>query len=254
MISYSIEFWRLSLVLVTFVFPWLILRWLGLTMGKTIVLAVVRMVLQLLAVGIYLRYLFLWDHWALNIAWILVMILATNQNIIKRANLLQKEYFLILLPAYLVTILLALGTAVWVIPWSFLMKAQYLIPLLGMIMGNLLRSNISGLQTFQRDLLTRQGEMDFMQACGASPFQTVRPLLRDAMDVALSPQIAMLGTMGLVSIPGMMTGQILGGVSPWEAARYQILVMVLVFLTSTSSSFLSLLLFWRRRKFVENGF
>jgi putative ABC transport system permease protein len=81
---------------------------------------------------------------------------------------------------------------------------------------------------------------------GATRREAIRPFVREACKAAFGPQLATVSTMGLVSLPGMMTGQILGGSSPAVAIKYQLMIMVAIFLTSSLSSFLAVMVSTRK--------
>jgi putative ABC transport system permease protein len=120
-------------------------------------------------------------------------------------------------------------------------SARYLIPIGGMIMGNMLRGNIVSLDRFYHSLTQREEEYMYYISLGASRAEALRPFIREAMRPALSPYLATVATMGLVSLPGMMTGQILGGASPSVAIQYQMMIMIAIFVASTISTFLGIL-------------
>lgn len=75
---------------------------------------------------------------------------------------------------------------------------------------------------------------------GTSRWEAVEPYLREAVRASINPTVAGMATMGLVSLPGMMTGQILGGGEPWVAVKYQIAIMLCIFTSTTLTAILSL--------------
>ena len=75
---------------------------------------------------------------------------------------------------------------------------------------------------------------------GAARWEAVRPYFREAVKAAINPTIASMATMGLVSLPGMMTGQILGGSEPWLAVKHQIAIMICIFTSTTIASIINL--------------
>lgn len=75
---------------------------------------------------------------------------------------------------------------------------------------------------------------------GASRGEAVQPFLREAVKAAINPTVAGMATMGLVSLPGMMTGQILGGADPWVAVKYQIAIMLCIFTSTALAALLNL--------------
>ena len=119
----------------------------------------------------------------------------------------------------------ALLTALRPNPWY---DPRYAIPLLGMILGNCMTGIALGLDTLTTSLMIRRASVEAQLMLGATRWAAAAPVTRDALRSALMPTINSMAATGLVSLPGMMTGQILSGVTPVEAVKYQILVMFLI--------------------------
>ncbi len=128
------------------------------------------------------------------------------------------------LSATLVTAL-ALTTALKPDPWY---APHYAIPLLGMILGNTMTGVALGLNVLTSGAVAGRGAIEAQLMLGAPRFQALAPLVRKSLRTALMPIINTMAATGVVSLPGMMTGQILGGVPPEEAVKYQILILSLV--------------------------
>lgn len=207
------------------------------------VTASVRMVLQLLFVGYYLEYLFEYDNPWINAAWVLVMITVADFATIDRSELSRKT--ITLLPGFIAT-LLGIGIIVLfflevVIQLPTFLAAQYTIPITGMVLGNCLRSNVIGINAFYHSLKEQQERYQFYLACGSSRTEALNPFIGDALKKSANPMLASMATIGLVSLPGMMTGQILSGSSPLIAIKYQIMIMLAIFSGSIVSVFLSII-------------
>ncbi len=108
-------------------------------------------------------------------------------------------------------------------PWY---QTRYLIPLAGMLLGNCLTGNILVLERFYSAVGERYEQFMGDLLLGASLYEALQPFIRNALQAALSPIVATLTTLGVVALPGMMTGQILGGAEPVEAVIYQIMIML----------------------------
>ena len=113
------------------------------------------------------------------------------------------------------------GTEKWYQP-------QYAIPLLGMVLGNILNGITLGLNTFTEALVTRRDYVEPMLSAGATRWEAAREPLRDAMTTGMTPIINAMMIVGLVSLPGMMTGQLVSGMEPLHAVKYQIVIMFLI--------------------------
>jgi putative ABC transport system permease protein len=118
--------------------------------------------------------------------------------------------------------------------------AQYVIPLAGMILGNCLRADIIGLNNFYQSIHTNEKAYHQSLTYGAALAEAVSPFFRDALRSALAPTIASMATIGLVSLPGMMTGVILAGADPFTAIKYQIAIMIAIFSGTAVTVFLAI--------------
>ena len=110
-----------------------------------------------------------------------------------------------------------------------------------MVLGNILRGNIISLERFYDSLLKRQDEYIYYISLGATLKEAIQPFMAEAVKAAINPFIATVATMGLVSLPGMMTGQILGGATPVVAIQYQVVILVAILIISVVSTFLVIL-------------
>jgi putative ABC transport system permease protein len=220
--------------------PILILLYLKIKLVRSVVVSIARMVVQLGFVAVYLEYIFKINNPLVNMLWILIMILAANQAIIRQSGLKFRIFFLSTMPAYLISVVFIFCTFFILFDLQTVFSARYMIPLGGMILGNILRGNIVSLDRFFHSLSRRQDEYIYYIALGASVKEALKPFMGEALQASLSPYIATVATMGLVSLPGMMTGQILGGASPLVAIQYQIMIMTAIFVTSALSALLVL--------------
>ncbi len=221
--------------------PLLLLWAVGLKLSRDILISLLRMSVQLGLVGIYLKTLFDLNDPALNGLWVLVMLVVADFSILKRAGLNKRYFFLTTFVAILLgTISVTLYLVVLVIQPPHFYDARYLVPLAGMVLGNCLQGNVIALERFYSSLQKNEPEYLTFLLLGATRWEAVRPYYLEAVKAALSPTIASMSTMGLVSLPGMMTGQILGGSEPWLAVKYQIAIMICIFTSTTTACLLNL--------------
>jgi len=221
--------------------PLLISQHYQLKIGKEALISVSRMTLQLLMVGIYLQYLFQLNSLVINTLWLVIMTLIGASAIITKAKL-PKRTLLVPVTMALATALfpmLAVISLVVIQPQPFY-STQYLIPLAGMLLGNSMSGNIVALQNFFTAIEERKNEYEAAISLGASPSYATLPFVQDAIRRSLAPTLATMSTTGLVTLPGMMTGQILGGASPIVAIKYQIMIMVAILVMMSVSVTLSL--------------
>lgn len=210
--------------------PLALLLWLHLPLMSKTLIAVVRMTVQLLFVGFYLEVLFEAKSPALTTLWVLVMIAVADGSILRACGLKLRSFAL---PVF---VSLVLGTAVPLLIFVGLLlkrpdilEPRYAIPIAGMILGNCLRADIVGIRSFYTSLRDTRKRYETRLAFGATFREAIAPYLADACESALAPTIASMATIGLVALPGMMTGVILGGTDPAVAIKYQIAIMLAIF-------------------------
>jgi putative ABC transport system permease protein len=203
----------------------------GFGLGKSILVAALRTTVQLLLIGLVLKALFanadLW--WVMGIA--LVMLLAAGGEVMTRQ---RRRFagawgygvgiFSVFLSSFTVS-LLALTVMVNPQPWY---EPRYAIPLLGMIMGNSMTGVAVGLDSFTSLAWQQRGVIEARLMLGHDWRAAIADIYRESVHRGLIPIINAMATAGIVSLPGMMTGQILAGNPPMEAVKYQILIMFLL--------------------------
>ncbi|GGC61207.1 ABC transporter permease [Undibacterium terreum] len=204
---------------------------LGLRLHKQVLLAAVRMVVQLLLVGFVLRIVFSLSSPAMTLAIVMLMILAAAREVAGRPS--QRLYgwanfrigAIVVGVSGMATVLLALLTAIRPEPWY---DPRYAIPLMGIVLGSVLNSASLGLDVFFSGIVKGRSEIEGRLALGATRSQALAPLMRDAIRKGLIPIINQMSAAGIITLPGIMTGQILAGMDPVEAVKYQILLMFLL--------------------------
>lgn len=232
---------RMALLYGLCLLPWSLLWLIGAQLSRDIATGIVRMTLQLGLVGFYIKTLFTLNNPWLNAAWILVMLIVADFSILRRAGLKTRYLALSCFTAVAVSILLSTAyLVVMVIQPTHFYDARYIVPLAGMILGNCMQGNVIALERFFSTVRKNQNEYTTYLLLGASRWEALLPYFRQAVKAALNPSIANMATMGLVSLPGMMTGQILGGSDPWVAVKYQIAIMICIFTSSTLATILNL--------------
>ena len=202
----------------------------GIRREKQILIASTRMTVQLTLMGYVLMFVFDNPSWWLTSLMVTIMITFAIYNSIKRVKTtMSKELKGIIA---LSMICGALGTAVFFIivvlqatPWF---NPQYFIPIAGMIVGNSMTGISLGANKLCNDIEYKRVEIENSLMLGASPLVATREIVNNAFDSAILPTMNNMLTMGIVSLPGMMTGQILSGTFPLTAIKYQIGIMLAI--------------------------
>lgn len=225
----------------------------GLT--RTTIGAIARMFVQLYLVGLYLEFLFAYNHWYVNFLWGLVMVMIATATAVQRIRLRPSVLALPLGIAFLSTSLLIafyfLGLVLGYagdrsVDIEELFTARYFIPIFGLLLGNMLGVCVVALSSFFDSLHREQQLYYYLLGNGATVTEATTPFLRTAIVKAFNPCIANMSVMGLVAMPGTMIGQILGGSSPALAIRYQMMIVVITFVASMLSLIITVVLAQRR--------
>jgi putative ABC transport system permease protein len=128
-------------------------------------------------------------------------------------------------------------------PWY---EPQYAIPILGMILGNTLTGVSLAIERMTEELTARRDRVEMALALGATRWEAARGPARQAARAGMIPTLNQMAVVGVVSLPGMMTGQVLAGQSPLQAVRYQIVIMFLIAAASALGTVGAVLLTYRR--------
>lgn len=244
----DISYLGLGLGLILLLYPILIFAHLKLKLSRQLFISIGRMILQLSLVGIWLEFLFNQKLWWLTLLWMLVMISTAIFTIKGRLKFQRK----ILLPV-ITTALFVSG--VIIMPWVLIMivrpqplyDPKYVIPIYGMILGNSMNSCALALERFESSLADNWQAYFTRISLGANLWEAALPAFRRAMHAALLPQLLSVASMGLVSLPGMMTGQILGGASPLVAIKYQMMIMFAIFSAVSITDYVAIRLYIVKR-------
>ena len=210
-------------------------------------LASLRTVVQLLLIGYVLRWVFDIEAW-----WAISLVAACMIGLAARAASAQPMRrvrgmawlaFATLVASSLLTTCAVTGV---VIGAEYGFTPQYFIPLLGMALGNSLTGVSLCLDQILESLALRRAEVEMHLAHGATSWEAARDPIADAVRRGMIPIINSMMVVGIVSLPGMMTGQILAGADPLEAVKYQIMIMFMVAAATSGGCILIALLMYKR--------
>lgn len=205
---------------------------LNVKMNKRIIISVTRMIIQLSLVGVYLQYIFDLNNNFLNVIYIIIMMLVASISITNSTKLKKRKlYFPIFISMALPNLFMVLFFNKMVINLNNIFDARYIITIGGMLLGNVLSGDIVGINSFFKDIDENKNVINFDLALGATQIQSIKPYVKNALTASITPTVSSMATIGLVALPGMMTGQILGGSVPLEAIMYQIAIMIAIYVT-----------------------
>ena len=216
---------------------------LGLGLEKRVFWAAGRMVVQLSLLGLVLHQIFALSSPFYVLLLATVMTLVAGYSAVTRVehrynNILLSSIIAVWASSWLVTSI----TILMIIkpqPWH---SPQVLIPILGMVLGNSLTGISLGVDRFLPELKSRRDEIEMQLALGATRWESCRDVFASASRTAMIPILNTMSVAGIVSIPGMMTGQLLAGAPPIQAVKYQIMIMFVIAAAIAIGVFIALLM------------
>ena len=223
----------LSLTLIFVFIPLLLSKTLKLGLEKDTILATIRSIIQLLAVGYILKFVFDAQSYMYIFLMVALMIVVATLNARKKGKGIKGitwKIALTLIVIEFVTQGVLLGFNI--VPAT----AQYIIPISGMMIGNSMVLSILFLNRFTAEITSHQNEIELILSLGGTPKQAIHRQLINAVKASMIPTIESQKTIGLVQLPGMMSGQIIGGADPIQAVQFQLLIIFALLTTATLSS------------------
>lgn len=245
-------FFQLSLTLIFVLIPIVLSKTFRLGLEKDVLIATIRSIIQLLAVGYVLQFVFDSESYFYIFLMIFLIITAAVHNARKKGVMIKGiTWKLILTYCFIEVLTQGVLISLKIIPAT----AQYMIPISGMIIGNAMVLSILFLNRFTAEIENRTGEVELFLSLGSTPKQAIHRQLMTSIRASTIPTIESQKTIGLVQLPGMMSGQIIAGADPVQAVMFQLLILFMLLssavITSTILGFLSYpTMFNERMQFV----
>jgi putative ABC transport system permease protein len=216
--------------------------YLKLKLLKTILISLARLVVQLTFAGyVLLGLIFSLGSPTLVLGYLLVMVAIAALEVTARQVRTYKGHYwdafaCVLLGGFFVGVFAAI-VVYDADPWW---NPSRMIPTAGMIIGNSITGPAQAVDRLLSEVTDKKHEFETRLAFGASQYESCLPSVRQCFTVALIPILNTMAVVGIVTIPGMMTGQLLGGASPFVAAQYQMAIFFMIFATMAISTFLGI--------------
>jgi len=232
--------WRLVSAYVFLIILLVLVNRLGINKEKEIFISALRMTVQLIAVGYILLYIFEQQHAAVTLLILLVMQFFAVRNIYARVKVpikkkLRQVIILSMVTGSGITIFYFLLLVINIEPWY---EPRYFIPIGGMIIGNSMTGISLGAERLIGEMKSKKDQIEGALMLGATPRDATASIVKDTFTSAIMPAINTMVGMGIVFLPGMMTGQILAGLSPLIAIEYQIAIMLSIMGSVTITVFI----------------
>ncbi len=219
------EITRVLAALALVLFAAIISRWQAVNLERQMLIATARAFVQLIAIGFALDLIFAADHPAAILLIITVMVgIAGHTSGTRAARVPQARR--VALSAISIGALFTLGLLISLGIFQF--TAQQTIPIAGMVIGNSMNVCTLVMRRIQDEIEARRAEIEAALALGATGRQAMAPYLKIALQTGMTPIIDTTKTVGLIQLPGAMTGMILAGASPLEAVQLQLIVMYML--------------------------
>ncbi len=190
--------------------------------------------MQLGFLGLILVPIIKGDNPLIVLGYLSLMILVAGLEASNRPPYVYPELFVVCLSSIFFAVSI-IGVFVFTVVVGTGLQAQYIIPILGMLMGSSLSGISVGVSSVVNTVVDSKDSIEALLALGATRWEATQDVVRNAVVLGLTPCLNQMSVTGLVSIPGMMTGQIISGTAPGLAARYQVVIMYSVAGTTCAS-------------------
>lgn len=219
---------QIALAYIFVVIVLLIVRIRGIKREKDIILSSVRMTLQLMLTGYIFVYIFANPNPFITVGIVIIMEGFAIYTVFKRfknklSGALKQVVIISMTIGTLSCLLYFLLVVIRINPWYL---PQYFIPIAGMIIGNSMTGISLGLKSLIEGMTTQRAKVEEALILGATQKKATKEIIDSTFDAAILPTINSMVGMGIVFLPGMMTGQILSGTSPTTAISYQLTIML----------------------------
>jgi len=195
---------------------------------KLLITASIRMTVQLILAGLILTYIFENPHPIFTVIYLAAMIIFSIRRVLSKYPDINHRFKIAVSMSLALTGLFVLAFFVMAVVGKGFFVPQYTIPLAGMIIGNAMTGVTLALKKFTDDVKSHRNKIEALLNLGVTPKKILIPYVNTALETALLPTMNSMLGMGIISLPGMMTGQILSGTLPMTAIMYQIAIMIAI--------------------------
>lgn len=236
----SLSIYQFLLIYVLLIIVLIIMKKSNVNKTKLLLVASLRMTVQLVLVGFVLQYIFSNPKPIFTIIFLILMILFSINRVVNSRKDLNTNFKIAIGCSLALSGLFVLFFFVTIVVNKSIFNPQYTIPLAGMIIGNAMTGINIGLKTFMESVNTEKSRINTLLNLGVDPKDILLPIANNSLETALIPTLNSMLGMGIIFLPGMMTGQILSGTLPTTAIMYQIAIMIAICTSVCLTVFLSL--------------
>jgi len=236
----KLNLWQFALIYLLLIIVLAIMKKCRINQTKLLIVASLRMTVQLTLAGLVLTYIFENPHPLFTVGYLLLMTAFAVYTALSRNKGLNRRFKIIAGASLAGAGLAIVCFFILAVVGVELFNARYTIPISGMIIGNAMTGVSLGLKVFGENIKAQRGRIDALLNVGASPQKILLPFVNQALETALLPTLNSMLGMGIISLPGMMTGQILSGTMPMTAILYQIAILIAITAVTCLAVFCSL--------------
>ncbi|AKC62440.1 iron export ABC transporter permease subunit FetB [Clostridium sporogenes] len=236
----ALSIFQFSLIYLLLIIVLIIMKKSKINETKLLLVASLRMSIQLIIVGYILQYMFSNPNPIFTVSFLILMIMFSIERVIKSRKDLNYNFKIAIGVSLTCSGLFVLFFFVTVVVKKSIFNPQYTIPLAGMIIGNAMTGINIGIKSFMDSIGKEKNRINALINLGIEPKDILRPFINNSLETALIPTLNSMLGMGIIFLPGMMTGQILSGTLPITAIMYQIAIMIAICTSVCATVFLSL--------------
>ena len=223
-----LNLWQFAIIYLLLIVILLIMKKCKVRQSKLLIVASIRMTVQLVLAGLILTYILNNPHWGFVMGYLVVMTGFAIFIALSRNKGINKRFKLIVGASLAGAGLSIIVFFILVVVGANFFNPRYTIPISGMIMGNAMTGVALGLKAFDQNLKAGRLRIETLLAMGVAPQKILTPIVGKSFETALLPTLNSMLGMGIISLPGMMTGQILSGTAPMTAILYQIAILIAI--------------------------
>ncbi|MBU3190019.1 iron export ABC transporter permease subunit FetB [Clostridium bowmanii] len=236
----SLSIFQFSLIYLLLIIVLIIMKKSKVNQTRLLLVASLRMTVQLVIVGYVLQYVFSNPNPLFTVFFLIIMIAFSVNRVISHRTDLNRNFKIAIAASLAFSGLFVLIFFVTIVVRKSIFNPQYTIPLAGMIIGNAMTGVNIAIKTFMDDISNSKSKINTLLNLGVEPKDILKPFANNALETALIPTMNSMLGMGIIFLPGMMTGQMLSGTLPTTAIMYQIAIMIAICTSVCITVFLSL--------------
>ena len=224
----KMQIWQFALIYLLLLVVLLVMKRCQIKQSKILFVGSIRMTIQLILAGYILTYIFKHPHPLFTIGYVVAMTIFAILRVFRKNPGLNRGFKIAIGVSLSASGIGIVAFFVAIVVGENLFNPQYVIPISGMVMGNAMTGTTLGVKTFRENIKGRQSQREALLNMAVHPQKILLPFVNQAIETALLPTLNSMVGMGIVALPGMMTGQILSGTLPTTAILYQIAIMIAI--------------------------